>query len=415
MEIKQMSVKDIVPYKQNAKKHPARQVEHIANSIKEFGFQQPLVVDKNNVLVIGHGRLLAAKKLKMTEVPVVRADDLTEDQIKALRLADNKTNESEWDAELLGIELGDIDIDMELFGFDMSEDPKEVVEDNYEVVLPEEPKSKRGDIYQLGDHRVMCGDSTALGDVQKLLDVLGGVDLVVTDPPYNMAYEGAGNTRDRKSKRIMNDKMSSEDFREFLTAVYRNYYCVMKDGASIYVFYKELGEGVFITALSEGGLTYKQELIWVKNQIVLGGSKYQSMYEPFLMGCKGKSIKVWNGKRNQRSVIESIDFMGEDELRDAIKDLMECFDPDILREKKQTVNDLHPTMKPVRLIAKLIQNSSNPGDAVMDLFGGSGTTMIAAEQTGRKSYLMELDPKYCDVIVDRWEKFTGKTAVLLTK
>lgn len=174
MEIKYMSVKDIVPYKANAKKHPARQVEHIANSIKEFGFQQPLVVDKNNVLVIGHGRLLAAKKLKMTEVPVVRADDLTEDQIKALRLADNKTNESEWDAELLGIELGDIDIDMELFGFDMSEDPKEVVEDNYEVVLPEEPKSKRGDIYQLGEHRVMCGDSTALGDVQKLLDVLGG-------------------------------------------------------------------------------------------------------------------------------------------------------------------------------------------------------------------------------------------------
>lgn len=239
--------------------------------------------------------------------------------------------------------------------------------------------------------------------------------MVVTDPPYNMAYEGAGNTKDRKSKRIMNDKMSSEDFRQFLTDVYRNYYCVMKDGASIYVFYKELGEGVFITALSEGGLTYKQELIWVKNQIVLGGSKYQSMYEPFLMGCKGKSIKVWNGKRNQRSVIESIDFMGEEELRDAIKDLMECFDPDILREKKQTVNDLHPTMKPVRLIAKLIQNSSNPGDAVMDLFGGSGTTMIAAEQTGRRAYLMELDPKYVDVIVDRWEKFTGKQAKLLTE
>lgn len=179
------------------------------------------------------------------------------------------------------------------------------------------------------------------------------------------------------------------------------------------MFYKELGEGVFITAMRDGGLTYKQELIWVKNQIVLGGSKYQSMYEPFLMGCKGKSIKVWNGARKQRSVIEDVDFMGEDELRSAIKQIMSELDTDIIRENKQVVNDLHPTMKPVRLIAKLIQNSSNLDDVVCDLFGGSGTTMIAAEQTGRSAYLMELDPRFVDVIVDRWEKFTGEKAVLL--
>jgi site-specific DNA-methyltransferase (adenine-specific) len=259
----------------------------------------------------------------------------------------------------------------------------------------------------------MCGDSTALGDVEKLLDG-AEVDLVVTDPPYNMAYEGAGNTRDRASKRIMNDKMSSDQFREFLTSIYTNYYCVMKDGASIYVFYKELGEGVFITSMNAGGLTYKQELIWVKDHLVLGGSKYQSQYEPFLMGCKGKSIKVWNGARNQRSVIESIDFMTEDELRDALKNLLSELNSDIIREKKQLVNDLHPTMKPVRLIAKLIQNSSNKGDCVLDLFGGSGTTMIAAEQTGRSAYLMELDPKFVDVIVRRYEQFTGNKAVLLS-
>lgn len=151
----------------------------------------------------------------------------------------------------------------------------------------------------------------------------------------------------------------------------------------------------------------------MKNQLVLGGSKYQSMYEPFLMGCKGKSISIWNGKRNQRSVIETIDFMSEDELRQTVKDLMALWEPDVLRENKQVVNDLHPTMKPIRLIAKLITNSSNAGDSVLDLFGGSGTTLIAAEQTRRHAYLMELDPKYVDVIIQRWESFTGKQAVLV--
>ena len=238
---------------------------------------------------------------------------------------------------------------------------------------------------------------------------------MVTDPPYNMAYEGAGNTRDRASKRIMNDKMSPEDFRRFLTDIYTNYYAVMKDGASIYVFYKEMGEGVFIQTMASGGLTYKQELIWVKDHLVLGGSKYQSQYEPFLMGCKGKSIKVWNGARNQRNVIESVDLMGEDELRETIKELLSAQDSDIIREKKQLVNDLHPTMKPVRLIAKLIQNSSNKDDVVLDLFGGLGTTMIAAEQTNRSAFLMELDPRFVDVIVRRYETFTGQKAVLLTE
>lgn len=176
-----------------------------------------------------------------------------------------------------------------------------------------------------------------------------------------------------------------------------------------------MGEGVFIQTMADGGLTYKQELIWVKDHLVLGGSKYQSQYEPFLMGCKGKKIQVWNGARNQRNVIESIDFMGEDELRNALKNLLSEQDSDIIREKKQLVNDLHPTMKPVRLIAKLIQNSSNKDDCVLDLFGGSGTTMIAAEQTKRSAYLMELDPKFVDVIVRRYETFTGKKAVLVSE
>ena len=257
----------------------------------------------------------------------------------------------------------------------------------------------------------MCGDSTSITDVEKL--TAGRlIDLVVTDPPYNMGYEGAGKSKDRKSKRILNDKMPESKFEDFLSAIYNNYFCSMADGASIYVFYKELGTGVFITAMNKSGLTYKQELIWVKNKIVLGGSKYQSMYEPFLMGCKG-SIKTWNGARKQRSVIESIDLMDEEALRQTIRDLLSEEDVDVIRERKQLVNDLHPTMKPVRLIAKLILNSSNAGNAVMDLFGGSGTTLIAAEQTNRNAYLMELDPKYVDVIIARWEQFTGEKAVLL--
>ena len=411
-----MPIKAVKPYAGNPRINKDS-VDKVAASLKEFGFRQPIVVDKNNVIIVGHTRLLAAKKLKMTEVPVLVADDMTEEQVRAYRLADNKTAEfSQWDLDKLGFELDNIaDIDMEQFGFDISADEEEpeVTEDDFDDTLPEEPVAKRGDIYQLGRHRLMCGDSTVLGDVEKLLD--GAiVDLVVTDPPYNMAYEGAGNTRDRASKRIMNDKMSPDDFRRFLTDVYTNYFCTMRDGASIYVFYKEMGEGVFMQAMAAGGLTYKQELIWVKDHLVLGGSKYQSQYEPFLMGCKGKSIKVWNGARNQRSVIESVDFMTEDELRDTIKQLLSAQDSDILREKKQLVNDLHPTMKPVRLIAKLIQNSSNRGDCVLDLFGGSGTTMIAAEQTGRNACIMELDPRFVDVIVRRYETFTGQKAVLLT-
>ena len=416
LKIEYVKLSEIQPYKNNAKLHPKAQIEQIKKSIKEFGNIDPIGVWHGEI-VEGHGRYIAAKQLKLDEVPIIRLDSLTDEERKAYALVHNKlTMNSDFDPTLLGEELDSIlDIDMEDFGFDLSafEEEPEVTEDDFDDTLPEEPVAKRGDIYQLGRHRLMCGDSTALADVERLLDG-AEVDLVVTDPPYNMAYEGAGNTRDRASKRIMNDKMSPDDFREFLTDVYTNYFTVMKDGASIYVFYKEMGEGVFITAMTAGGLTYKQELIWVKDHLVLGGSKYQSQYEPFLMGCKGKSIKVWNGARKQRNVIEAIDLMGEDELRDALKNLLSEQDSDIIREKKQLVNDLHPTMKPVRLIAKLIQNSSNKGDVVLDLFGGSGTTMIAAEQTGRSCYLMELDPRFVDVIVRRYETFTGEKAVLLS-
>lgn len=418
LKIEYLSVKDLRPYEKNARKHADADVSTIVKSIEEFGFDDPIGVWGNdNTIVEGHGRLIAAKKLGMKKVPVIHLDHLTDEQRRAYALAHNKTAEmSDWDFEMLESELGDItDIDMTNFGFslDEEEEEKEIVEDT-PPEPPVEPKSEYGQIYQLGRHRLMCGDSTKMDDVNKLL---GGkkVDCVVTDPPYNMGYEGAGNSKDRESKRIMNDKMPEADFKKFLLSVYKCYLNSMKDGASIYVFYKELGSGVFMQAMRESGLTYKQELIWVKSQLVLGGSKYQSMYEPFLMGCKGKSIKVWNGGRTQRSVIESVDLMNEDELRETIKELLASEEPDVIREKKQLHNDLHPTMKPVKLIAKLIQNSSDKEHIVMDLFGGSGTTLIAAEQTNRTAYLMELDPKYVDVIIERYENFTGEKAVLLNK
>ena len=415
MEIKIVKVSELIPYEKNPRKNDEA-VEYVANSIKEFGFKIPIIVDKNNIIVAGHTRLKAAKKLGLKEVPIIVADDLSDEQIKAFRLADNKVSEiAEWDEDLLKIELADIvELDMNDFGFDLEEEKeeKEITEDNYEVVLPEEPKAKFGDIYQLGEHRLMCGDST---NIAMFMELMNGdcANLVLTDPPYNMNYEGAARTpkEKRKASKIANDNLSSEEFERFLLAVYKCLYETMNDGASFYIFYKELGEGVFPRLLEEAKLTFKQELIWAKNQLVLGGAKYQNRYEPFLFGCKGKSVKQWYGGRKQTSVIEQIDFMGEEELRDTIRQLLDERETDIVQERKVLVNDLHPTMKPIRLLARLISNSSKESDIVLDAFGGSGSTLIACEQTNRKCRMMEFEPKYIDVIIDRWEKFTGKKAV----
>lgn len=242
-------------------------------------------------------------------------------------------------------------------------------------------------------------------------------DLVITDPPYNMAYQGAGKTPDkqREKNKILNDKLPDKEFEKFLFDSYGTMYSTMREGASCYVFYKELGKGVFITAMEQSGLTFKQQLIWVKSQLVLGGSKYQSIYEPCLFGCKGKSVKFWYAGRKETSVIEHIDLMNEFELRIAIKEILSSIDTDIIREKKQLKNDLHPTMKPVKLLAKFIKNSSKKSDIIFDPFGGSGTTLIAAEQMDRQCRTLELDERFADVIIKRWETLTGKKAELIER
>lgn len=401
---------ELKPYENNARDHKEEDIEAIRESIREFGFNDPIGIwSDENLIVEGHGRQMAAIAEGLDSVPCIRLDHLTDEQRRAYALAHNKTAElSMWNLEMLDFELGGItEIDMSVFGFD-NKDPDEVVEDDFEVVVPEEPKAKLGDVYKLGAHRLMCGDSTNLTHVERLLDRTEA-DLVVTDPPYNMSYEGAGRSKNRERNRIMNDSMPAADFKEFLLSVFGNYYSVMKNGASIYCFYKELGEGVFLTALKESGIKFKQELVWVKNQLVLGGAKYQNMYEPCLFGCKGK-VGTWNGKRKQRSVIEGVDLMTTEDLKEAVRSLTELDETDVLRERKPLANDLHPTMKPVRLIDRLIQNSSNKGDVVLDLFGGSGSTIIACEQNGRGGYAMELDPRFVDVIINRWEAFTGRKA-----
>lgn len=386
MDIINIALKDLKPYENNPRKNDDA-VKYVAESIKEFGFKVPIVIDKDNVIVAGHTRYKAAKKLGMTEIPCIIADDLTDEQIKAFRLADNKVAEkAEWDFDLLNTELDDIiDLDMELFGFEdaLQDDAEEAVEDEFEVELPAEPKSKLGDIYQLGDNRLMCGDSTVLEDVEKLM---GGVqaDMLLTDPPYNVNYEGK--TKDKL--KIKNDKMDNDNFRQFLIDAFSNADMVMKPGAVFYIWHADSEGYNFRGACFDVGWTVRQCLIWNKNSMVMGRQDYQWKHEPCLYGWKEGAGHLWASDRKQTTVIN--------------------FD-------KPTRNDMHPTMKPIPLFDYQIKNNTKGGDVVLDLFGGSGTTIMACEQNGRRGYSMEYDPRYVDVIVDRWEKFTGAKAVLLNK
>lgn len=383
LKIEYLPVKALKPYERNARKHQNEDVTAIVASIRDFGFDDPIGIwSDKNIIVEGHGRLLAAKKLGMKEVPCIRLDHLSDEQRRAYALAHNRTAElSVWNDELLNLELGDItDIDMEELGFNL-EDPlaeAEAVDDDYDIELPEEPKAKRGDIWQLGRHRLMCGDSTMLDEVQMLTDG-AKVDLFLTDPPYNVNYEGTAG-------KIQNDSMKDDAFRQFLTDAFTNAAMVMKPGASFYIWHADSEGYNFRQACKNAGWTVRQCLIWNKNSLVLGRQDYQWKHEPCLYGWKEGAGHQWHNDRKQTTVLD--------------------FD----RPKK---NAEHPTMKPVPLFDYEICNSTKEGDIVLDLFGGSGTTIMACEQDGRSGYLMELDPKYVDVIVDRWEKFTGERAVLL--
>lgn len=383
MNIIERRVDELRPYEKNPRKNDEA-VKYVAESIKQFGFKVPIVIDRDGVIVAGHTRWKAAKKLKMSTVPCIVADDLTDEQIKAFRLADNKVSEkAEWDFDLLAEEIGDlVDFDMTVFGFDdlLEENTGDAQEDDYEPELPQEPRSKPGDIYLLGKNRLMCGDSTILSDVEKLM---GGqlADMLLTDPPYNVDYEG----KTKEKLKIENDKMDNDSFRQFLVDAFAVADAVMKPGAVFYIWHSDSEGYNFRGACHDIGWQVRQCLIWNKNSMVMGRQDYQWKHEPCLYGWK-EGTHLWASDRKQTTVI---DFT------------------------RPTKNDLHPTMKPIGLFDYQIKNNTKGGDIVLDLFGGSGTTIMACQQNGRIGYMMEHDPKYVDCIIDRWEKFTGEKAVLL--
>lgn len=374
MNFQMMKISDLNEYENNPRNNDSA-VDAVASSIKEFGFKVPIIIDKDNIIVAGHTRFKASKKLGLNEVPCIIADDLSDDQLRAFRLADNKTAElAEWDFSKLDEELKLISIDMLQFGFDdlETELDREVLEDDFDETaeLPVTPYSKKGDVFVLGRHRLMCGDSTSATDVDKLI---GGstMDMIFTDPPYNVDYEGSAG-------KIQNDKQEDSEFYQFLFKAFTNMFTSIKEGGSIYVCHADT-EGInFRLAYKNAGFKLAECLVWVKNALVLGRQDYHWRHEPILYGWKEGGAHYFVDDRSQDTVWEY---------------------------NKPKSNDLHPTMKPLELVGKAITNSSRKYNNVMDLFGGSGSTLIASEQVERNAYLMELDERFVDVIVKRYLRY----------
>ncbi len=392
LTIRMRLIEALIPYARNARTHSDAQVAQIAASIREFGWTNPILVDGDNGIIAGHGRVLAAYKLSLKEVPCIEIKDMTEVQKHAYIIADNKLAENAgWDNELLTLELGELKackFDLDLIGFD-AEDLSKLLESDAKVGLIDDDNvpevaevtvSCPGDLWVCGDHRVMCGDSTDIKDVEQLVDG-SKVDLIITDPPYNVTYEG----RTAEKLTFQNDSMSAEDFYRFLLAAYGAMFAVAKDGAGLYVFHADTEGMNFRKAMAEAGFKVAQCCVWVKQTFVMGRQDYHWQHEPVLYGWKATGAHRWYADRKQSTVWQ--------------------FD-------RPQRNDVHPTMKPVELIEYPLCNSSRAGDIVLDLFGGSGSTLIACEKRGRAARLMELDPKYCDVIIRRWQEFTGQQAML---
>ena len=380
------------PYEKNARTHDKEQVAQIAKSIVEFGFTNPILVDSSDGIIAGHGRLCAAQQLDLSTVPVVVLDHLSERQRRAYVLADNQLAlNAGWDLELLRSEIKDLvvdDFDISLLGFsdeELSDLMPEEIDPAYDGDAeeipepPEDPITKPGDLWILGEHRLLCGDSTSIEQLERLMDGKQA-DLWLTDPPYNVDYEGK--TKDKLV--IENDSMNAQDFRQFLVDVYTAADAVMKPGAPFYIWHADSEGFNFRGAADEMGWRVRQCLIWLKQTMVMGRQDYHWKHEPCLYGWKEGAAHTWNTDRKQTTVLE--------------------FD-------RPSRNKEHPTMKPVDLFQYQMCNSSVQGAVVLDSFGGSGTTIIAAERARRKACLMELDPRYCDVIVKRWEEYTSKTAI----
>jgi DNA modification methylase len=391
--IEHWPVDKLLPYARNARQHSDEQIAQIAASIAEFGFVNPCLVGADGVLVAGHGRLAAARKLGLPTVPVVVLDHLTPTQRRALVLADNRLAElSTWDNDLLRVELDALQgdgFDLDLTGFDADalaellagEEPEHEgqTEDDAVPEIPEEPVSKPGDVWRLGPHRLVCGDATAAEAYAQLFPDGERADMVFTDPPYNVNYANSAKDKLRgKHRPILNDALGA-DFHDFLYDALS--LLVAHTRGAIYVTMSSSELDTLQAAFRSAGGHWSTFIIWAKNTFTLGRADYQRQYEPILYGWPEGAERHWCGDRDQG---------------------------DVWQIKKPQKNDLHPTMKPVELVERAIRNSSRPGNVVLDPFGGSGTTLIAAEKSGRVARLIELDPKYADVIVRRWQDWTGK-------
>jgi DNA modification methylase len=378
-ELEYVSIDALIPYARNSRTHSDAQVAQIAASIKEFGFTNPVLIDETGGIIAGHGRTMAARKLQMDKVPCLRLSYLTEAQKKAYVIADNKLAlNAGWDDEMLKVELSelkDLDFDLALTGFDIDElnnllEPEQVEGLTDEDAVPEAPEihvTVEGDVWILGNHRLMCGDSTSIDAVDKLMNGQKA-DMVFTDPPYGVDYKGINN----------DDRSGLEDL---LRGAFGNYLSTSKSGAACYVFHSDKCADIFHLVFREF-FHFSSMIIWAKNSLTLSRTDYQSQHEPCLYGWMKDGTHSFYGDRKQVSVWK--------------------FD-------KERVEG-HTTPKPVALIERALQNSSKGGDVISDFFGGSGSTLIACEKNGRVARIMELDPKYCDVIVKRWQDFTGKTA-----
>ena len=491
LKIEYLDINDLKPYGRNAKKHPKEQVQRIVNSIKEFGMCDPIGIwGKDNLIVEGHGRLFALKELGYTEVPVIRLDHLTEEQRKAYTLAHNKTNESEWDIELLLDELNDItEFDMSDFGFELeeeSEEPKEVVEDDFDGEVPEEPKSKLGDIYQLGEHRLMCGDSTKVEDVAKLMNGVKA-DMVFTDPPYGMKKENDG---------VANDNLNYDDLLEFNKKWIPITFASLKDNGSWYCWgidepLMDIYSNILKPMAKENKISIQNYITWEKESgfgqlsnlmrsyaiatekcwfVIMGVQGYNNNsdnyfegFEPIRKYLEEEMNKCGGSKNWKKALGNSMGhhyftksqwvFPTEDAYKKlqnfgleygAFKKEHGAFKKEYEEIKKEwystrayfdnthdNMNDVwhftrtspterkltggHATPKPIALCSRAIKSSSRENEVVLDVFGGSGSTLIACEQLNRNAYLMELEPKWVDVIINRWEQFTGEKAVLIER
>lgn len=386
LRIEYLPIADLKPYGRNNKKHEDFDIDEIAKSIIKYEMIDPVGIwGKENTIVEGHGRILACKKLGIDKVPCIRLDHLTDEQRREYAIVHNKSQElAKYDFDNLALELDELDFsDFSFdFGIDTDTDDAEIVEDEApEVDEENEPITKLGDIWQLGRHRLMCGDSTSIDDVKKLM---GGqlADMLLTDPPYNVAYEGK--TKDHLT--IQNDSMNNDSFRQFLRDAFTSADAVMKQGAVFYIWHADLEGYNFRGACFDIGWKVRQCLIWNKNSMVMGRQDYHWKHEPCLYGWKEGASHLWASDRKQTTVIDY---------------------------QRPTKAEIHPTMKPVGLFDYQIKNNTKGGDVVLDLFNGSGTTIMACEQNGRVARCMELDPRYVDACVKRWENFTGEKAVLL--